>query len=156
MVYSASSARTVLATGSDGTDYLVKYLGYGFVGFIAMQVASRMPLERVRAMTPILLGVAFALLLLVKVPGIGIEINGARRWIGAGPLQFQPSELMKIALVLYSVHLLAQRPQMVQTLRGILSPLLVVALCAAALIASQPDLGTALVCLFTVGTLLLV
>ena len=155
MVYSASSARTVLESGSDGTGYLVKYLAYGTIGFIAMQLASRMALDRVRQLTPALLGVSFALLVLVKIPGIGVEINGARRWIGAGPLQFQPSELMKIALVLYSVHLLADRPKMVMTLRGILSPLILVAGAACLLIASQPDLGTALVCGFTLAALLI-
>jgi cell division protein FtsW len=155
MVYSASSARTVLESGSDGTDYLVKYLGYGAVGFVAMQLASRMSLDRLRALTPGLLGIAFVLLLAVKVPGVGVEINGARRWLGAGPIQFQPSELMKIALVLYSVHLLADRPKIVATLKGIASPLLLVAGSACLLIASQPDLGTALVCGFTLGALLM-
>ena len=154
MVYSASSARTVLESGSDGTGYLVKYLAYGTLGFIAMQLVSRMNLDRLRALTPLLLGISFGLLVLVKIPGIGVEINGARRWIGAGPLQFQPSELMKIALVLYSVHLLAERPKMVTSLKGIASPLIVVAGIACVLIASQPDLGTALVCGFTLAALL--
>ena len=154
MVYSASSARTVLESGSDGTDYLVKYVGYGAFGFLAMHLASRMELDKLRRATPALLGIAFFLLLAVKVPGIGVEINGARRWIGAGPIQFQPSELMKIALVLYSVHLLAERPKMIGSLKTIASPLLLVASAACLLIASQPDLGTALVCGFTMGCLL--
>jgi cell division protein FtsW len=82
-----------------------------------------------------------------------VEVNGATRWIGAGPLQFQPSELMKLALVLYAVHLLAERPKLVLTLKGIVNPLLVVAGAACVLIMSQPDLGTALVIGFTLGAL---
>jgi len=46
----------------------------------------------------------------VLVPGFGVKINGARRWIGAGPLQFQPAELMKLALVLHSASIIAARP----------------------------------------------
>lgn len=154
MVYSASSARTLLQGQGDGTAYLVKYLVYGTIGFVALQAASRMRLDAVRRLTPPLLGVAFALLVLVKIPGIGVEINGARRWIGAGPVQFQPSELMKLALVLYAVHLLASKPRTVMSLKEIASPLVVVAGAACLLIASQPDLGTALVCGFTVAALL--
>ena len=45
------------------------------------------------------------------LPGIGIEVNGAQRWLGAGLLQFQPSELAKLALVLYGADLLAAQPQ---------------------------------------------
>ena len=153
MVYSASSARTLLEGSGDGTGYLVKYVGYGAIGLAALHLATRVSLDAVRRLTPGLVGVAFVLLLLVKIPGIGVEVNGARRWIGAGPLQFQPSELMKLALVLYSAHLLAQRPRMVHDLRAV-GPLLAVALVAAVLIASQPDLGTALVCMLTLATLL--
>jgi cell division protein FtsW len=155
MVYSASSARTLLAGQGDGTMYLVKYLIYGTLGFVALHVATRVSLDWVRRATPILLGVAFFLCALVKVPGIGVEVNGATRWLGAGPIQFQPSELMKLALVLYAVHLLALRPRIVESVREVASPLLLVAGGAAVLIASQPDLGTALVCTFAVAALLI-
>ncbi len=157
MVYSASSARTLLETGGDGTGYLVKYLAYGTIGLVLMQVLARAGgMDLVRRITPALLGFAFVLLLAVKLPGIGVRINGAQRWIGAGPLQFQPSELMKLALVLYAVGLLAAHPAKLRTFKGIASPLLLVAGAAVLLIASQPDLGTALVIAFTLGALLLV
>src|SRR5829696_2048717 len=154
MVYSASSARTLLAGQGDGTMYLVKYLSYGALGFVALHVATRVSLDWVRKITPVLLAVAFFLCVLVKVPGIGVEVNGATRWLGAGPLQFQPSELMKLALVLYAVHLIALRPQLVQNLREVASPLLLVTGAAAVLIGSQPDLGTALVISFAMAALL--
>jgi cell division protein FtsW len=155
MVYSASSARTLLAGQGDGTMYLVKYLTYGALGFVALHLATRVNLDAVRRLTPGLLGVAFFLCVLVKVPGVGVEVNGATRWLGAGPVQFQPSELMKLALVLYAVHLLALRPQIVSSVREIVSPLLLVVGAAAILIASQPDLGTALVCTFVVAALVI-
>jgi cell division protein FtsW len=154
MIYSAASALPSTEGGADATAYLVKYLVYGTLGFVALQIASRMKLEAVRRLTPPLLGLAFFLLLLVKIPGIGVELYGARRWIGTGPLQFQPSELMKLALMLYAVHLLASKPQMVGSLKAIASPLLVVAGAAVVLIASQPDLGTALVCVSALAALL--
>jgi cell division protein FtsW len=93
----------------------------------------------------------------VKLPGVGVEVNGARRWIGAGPLQFQPSELMKLALILYATGLLATTPTRLRSIRdGVTGPLLLVAGAALVLVASQPDLGTALVIAFTLGALLLV
>jgi cell division protein FtsW len=81
-------------------------------------------------------------------------VNGARRWVGAGPLTVQPSELMKLSLVLYGAQLLAADPGRVKTLKGIVSPLLVIAGAACALVAVQPDLGTALVIAFTLCALL--
>ncbi len=157
MVYSASSARTLLEGQGDGTVYLVKYLAFGSIGFVALLVLARSGLELLPRLTPALLCVSFVLLIAVKIPGIGVEINGARRWIGAGPLQFQPSELMKLALVLYAVSLLKCNPARLRSLReGVIRPLLVVTGAAIALVASQPDLGTALVIAFTIGALLLV
>ena len=84
----------------------------------------------------------------MKLPGIGVEVNGARRWIGAGPLQFQPSELAKLALILHSARFLAEKPQRIDTPR-LLMPLFGVVGLACLLIASEPDLGTALVVAFT-------
>ena len=84
MVYSASSARTLLEGHGDGTAYLVKYLMYGGVGLVAMHLASRHDLARVRRYTPLLLVAAFVMLLLVLVPGLGVKVNGARRWLGVG------------------------------------------------------------------------
>jgi cell division protein FtsW len=89
----------------------------------------------------------------VKLPGIGVSVNGARRWLGAGPLQFQPSEIAKLALILYAAKLLAQRPGRIRTPHDVM-PLLVVAGMAILLVASQPDLGTALVISFTVTAML--
>ncbi len=154
MVFSASSARTLLEGSGDGTGYLVKYVAYGALGLVVLRLISTAPLDLVRRCTPLLLGLTLLLLLAVKVPGVGVEVNGARRWLGAGPLQFQPSELAKLALVLYAVNLLATKPATVRSLRTLARPLLLVGGIVVVLIASQPDLGTALVCCFTLAALL--
>src|SRR4029078_11788935 len=111
MVYSASSARTLLEGTGDGSTYLVQSLMYGAFGLVLMQVMARRGLEFAQRFAPIMLVVSFGLLVAVKLPGIGVEGNGARRWIGAGPLQFQPSEIMKLSLVLYAASLLAGKPK---------------------------------------------
>lgn len=153
MVYSASSSKLLLQ-GADGSSFLVKYVAYGTVGLVGMHVLARRGVAIVLRWTgPLLVG-TFVLLLLVKTP-LGVTINGAQRWLGFGPLQFQPSELMKLALVLYAVKLLATKPKLVLEPR-LLGPLALVAGAACVLIASQPDLGTALVIIFTLVCLLVV
>jgi cell division protein FtsW len=153
MVYSASSARTLLQGQGDGTTYLVRYVGYGLVGLLAMRFVARRPLEWVARLTGPLLALAFVGLLAVKLPGIGIQVNGAKRWVGAGPLQFQPSEVAKLALVLYGAQVLAARPGKWRTPKQ-LTPLLLVTFVAILLVAVEPDLGTALVITFTLSSLL--
>src|SRR3954465_14112434 len=71
MVYSASSARTLLQGHGDGTTYLVRYLAYGGAGFVALQLIARRGLDAVVALTGPLLAVAFACLVAVKLPGLG-------------------------------------------------------------------------------------
>jgi cell division protein FtsW len=156
MVYSASSARTLLAGQGDGTAYLLKYLGYGAVGLAAMHLLSRHGLEVVRRFTPLLVLGSFALLVAVLIPGIGVEVNGARRWVGAGPIQFQPSELMKLALVLHVASVIAAKPKLAGELRLLSAPVLGVTGLAIGLVALQPDLGTILVTAATVGLMLVV
>src|SRR5436189_1005166 len=75
MVYSASSARTLLQGQGDGTAYLVKYLAYGGLGLVLMHVISRQGLDAIRRATGPLLAVSFALLVAVKLPGIGVTVN---------------------------------------------------------------------------------
>ena len=154
MVYSASSARDLLAGHGDGTAYLERYLAYGALGLLCLRLLSRRGLEAVRQATPLLLLVSFAGLLAVLLPGIGVEVNGARRWVGAGSLQFQPSELMKLALVLYAAQLVAAQPRRVRSLRTMASPLLVLAGVALLLVMAEPDLGTGLVIAFSLAALL--
>jgi cell division protein FtsW len=153
MVYSASSARALLLGQGDGTAFLVRYLVYGALGLVGMHVVARRGLDGVVRATGPLLAFAFVCLLAVKIPGVGVSVNGARRWLGAGPLQFQPSEVAKLAIVLYGAKLLAQRPGRIRGPRDVM-PLLVMAGTAILLVASQPDLGTALVMAFTVTALL--
>jgi cell division protein FtsW len=153
MVYSASSARTLLEGSGDGSFYLVRYVAYGAAGVLLMHVLSRRRLDLVVKATGPLLAVAFVCLLAVKIPGVGVQVNGARRWLGAGPLQFQPSEVAKLALVLYAARILAERPGRLRHPRQIM-PLVWVGGIAILLVASQPDLGTALVMTATVGALL--
>jgi cell division protein FtsW len=152
MVFSASSARSVLSGQGDGTSFMVKYVVYGGIGFVLMHLIARRGLDLVLKATLPLLAISFICLLLVKVPGFGVSVNGARRWLGAGPLVFQPSELMKLALVLYAAKLLAERPKVLDHPRNLM-PLLLVAGGAVLLIASQPDLGTALVICFTMAAM---
>ncbi len=89
------------------------------------------------------------------LPGIGVTVNGATRWIGAGPVQFQPSELLKVALVLYGAQLLSARSKQIRTLGGLCKPYLLVVGAACALLLKQPDMGTALVICFATLCLLL-
>jgi len=155
MVYSASSARTLLHGGGYGSSYLLKFFVFGAVGLVLMHVLARDGVAKVHAITAPLLAVSFVLVAAVHVPHVGVSVNGARRWIGPGQLQFQPSELLKIALVLYSATLLARRPGCVHDLRELMRPLLTVVAGACLLVFTQPDLGTAMVIAFTVAMMLI-
>ena len=151
MVYSASSG-TSAVHGGNGTGFLVKYLGYGAVGLVVMHLVARTPLQRILSLTPLLLAASLACLVLLKVPGFGVTVNGATRWLGAGPFVFQPSELAKLALILYSARFLAERRRLRRI--GDLKPLGMVIGVAVMLVAAQPDLGTALVICFTTAAIL--
>jgi len=154
MVYSASSATTLLQGHGNGSGYLVRFLVYGAIGLALMHVLARDGVAKVHTVTAPLLVVSFVLVLAVHIPHVGVSVNGARRWIGPGQLQFEPSELMKLALVLYSATLIARRPQRVHDLRELANPLLLVAGAACLLVFTQPDLGTAMVIAFTVSAML--
>jgi cell division protein FtsW len=121
---------------------------------VLLHFASRHGLRVIRALTPLLLMSSFGLTIAVMLPGMGVTVNGATRWLGAGPIQFQPSELLKVSLVLYAAQLLAARPQSTRTVATLTKPLLLVVGAACALLMKQPDMGTTMVICFAIGALL--
>jgi cell division protein FtsW len=154
MVFSASSTTSLLGESGDGAYYLKRTLLFGAGGLVVMRLLAVRGVRVMRPLTGALLALAFVLLVAVHLPGIGVEANGAQRWIGAGVAQVQPSELAKLALILYGAHLLAIRPRIVARI-GTLAPYLAVVGLACLLIVTEPDLGTSLVVSLGVATLLL-
>ncbi|HWH43499.1 MAG TPA: putative lipid II flippase FtsW [Thermoleophilaceae bacterium] len=154
MVYSASSAESLLGPQGDPSYFLKRYLLFGALGLLALHFLSRHGLALVRRATGPLLAVSFGLTVAVMVPGIGVSVNGATRWIGAGPLQFQPSEILKVALVLWAAQVLASRPGCVKSVGTLFRPLLTVVAVACALLMAQPDMGTSMVICFALAALL--
>src|SRR4051794_12245591 len=152
MVYSATSASAALGNGNP-IGYLERQGTYALIGFTALFVAARTDFHALRAMAPTL--VVGALSLCAAVLVVGERINGARRWIGAGPAAFQPSELAKLAVVVWLASYLAKR-QAPRTLKELGKPigLLVGTFCL--LILLEPDLGTVITIVVMVGAVLLV
>ena len=153
MVFSASSTTSLLGNSGDGAYYLKRTALFGVVGLVVMRLLSVSGLSLVRRMTPLIVVAAFVACFAVLLPGIGVEVNGARRWIGAGFLQIQPSEVLKVALVLYGAALLATRPKMVGQMR-LMVPYLGVVGIACLLVVAEPDLGTAMVSCFAAAAML--
>ena len=154
MVFSASSTTSLLGESGDGAYYLKRTLLFGAVGLLLMHVLAGRGVRALRPLTPALLAIAFVLCLAVLVPGIGREVNGSRAWIAAGPVQVQPSELMKLALILFAAHLLATRPRVSAGGIGEMMPVLGM-VGAGLLLVAVADLGTALVICLAIATLLL-
>jgi cell division protein FtsW len=152
MVYSASSARALLSADAPSY-YLKRQAIYAVMGLVALVVLSRFDFHRLRHATQPLLAVTFVLL--VAVLAIGTAVNGARRWIPIGFMNFQPSELAKLVLALWTAALLARRPAP-RTLGELAKPIGVVVGLACALILIEPDLGTAIAIAIMVSAILVV
>ncbi len=154
MVFSASSTTRILQNGglSDSAFYLKRTLIFGAVGLLVMHVVARRGLSVVREATPLLLG--GSIFLLVAVLGVGSNVNGATRWIGGGSFQIQPSELAKVALILYAADMLARKPKRVRSLEGIM-PVLLVTGASCLLIMVEPDMGTTMVVALAVAATLI-
>ncbi|HET9163700.1 MAG TPA: putative lipid II flippase FtsW [Solirubrobacterales bacterium] len=154
MVFSASSTTRILNDGglSDSAFYLKRTLLFGAVGLAIMHVTARHGLETIRRLTPAILGISMFLLFAVLFGGT--SVNGSSRWIGPSFIQLQPSEIAKVALILYGADLLARKPKRARTLEGLMPFLLVVG-AATLLIVVEPDMGTAMVIAFAVTATLI-
>src|SRR4051812_27709377 len=107
MVYSATSGSAALGNANP-LGFVEKQAIYAAIGVALLVVVSRLPLERIRQLAPSL--VVTGLVLCLGVLAVGARINGARRWIDVGPLVFQPSELAKLAVVVWTAAYLSRRP----------------------------------------------
>jgi cell division protein FtsW len=128
----------------DGGYFFKRQLAWAVIGLGAMWIASRARLERLKGWVKPGIVLSTLLLLGVQMPGLGVNVNGASRWIHLGPMRFQPSEPAKIVLILFAAlvlsHPLYKQLSWKQRLE-VLGP--GAGLCAMVLF--QPDLGTAMV-----------
>jgi cell division protein FtsW len=152
MVYSATSAPAALGN-TDPSYYLRKQGLYAVVGVVLLLVARRSNYRALRNLAPALVVASIALL--AAVLAVGATINGARRWLQVGPVVFQPSELAKLALLIFAAAYLARRP-VPQTLGELLKPLGLVTGVVCALLLAEPDLGTAITIAIMLGGVLVV
>ena len=97
-------------TGGDPFYYFKRQAVYALLGFGIMYLVSRLNYQGLRGLAVTILVVACLLMLAVKIPGLGIEVSGATRWLKY-PVQWQPSELGKMGLILYFASRLSRRDQ---------------------------------------------
>jgi cell division protein FtsW len=152
MVFSATSAAAALGKG-DPITFLKRQGIYALIGIALLVVASRFDHRRLRSLAPPLLLTALGLCLAVLV--VAPEINGAKRWLTAGPFTFQPSELAKLGLLLWAAAYLS-RSGAPRTLGELWKPVGMVTCVFAALIVVEPDLGTTISLLLMIGGMLVV
>jgi cell division protein FtsW len=144
MVMSASS---VVARDQYGSSwyFVLRQAAWAGAGAVVLVVIARIDYHRWRRYAGPFLVVSLVLLALVFVPGVGVGANGATRWIGTGTFTIQPSELAKLALLVWVADLLARRAAYMHNTRATLRPVIVVLAAAATLVMLQPNLGTTMV-----------
>ncbi len=155
MIFSASSAFAV-ALHHDGAYFLKRQLVGLVVAAGVAYAAYRLDYRKLRAIAPWALVANLVALGLVLVPHVGKLAGGASRWLGAGPVQFEPSEFAKLTLVIYLASALAAKGDKVRSLVNGVFPLAFVTGLMAMLVIKQPDFGTASLLAFTAATMLFV
>lgn len=147
MLFSAGAVR-------GAQDLLFKQIVWVVVSLLVGGYASIVNLDWLRNRTILIFGLCLIGLVLTLIPGIGVKVNGAQRWIGLGSLRIQPSEFAKIGIVLLLAKYFAEEQRMIGSLvKGFLFPsMLIGSVCG--LILLQPDFGTCFLC-GTVGAVLM-
>ena len=144
MVYSASAVYAAARLG-DGLWFFKRQALGAAAGLAALLLAMKLGYRRIEKLAVPLLLLSLVLLVLVLVPGLGVVAGGARRWLRVGSLSFQPSELAKVALVLWLARSLARKGERVRSLVAGLLPHLFMLGLFALLLLFEPDFGTTVV-----------
>lgn len=141
MVYSASAVWANYKF-NDSFFFAKRQLLFAGLGFAAMFFMMKIDYWSWRKWAKPLLLICFLLLLIVLIPGIGMERNGSRSWIGVGAFSIQPSEFIKLALIAFLAKFLSENQRYITTVKKGLLPSLSLVFFAFGLIMLQPDLGT--------------
>jgi cell division protein FtsW len=134
--------------------FLIRQGAFALIGLLAAGIVFQIPLTRWRRAGPMLLLAAVGLLVLVLVPGVGKEVNGSMRWIGAGPINIQVSEIAKLFVLVYVASYLKRHAAELQTAKfrtsasALLRPMAVLAVLAVLLLL-EPDFGSVVVLMAT-------
>lgn len=156
MVYSSSiaTAEASRATGYQQSYYLMRHSLYIFVGLFAGALVFQMPSRIWQNIAPYLFMLGIVLLILVLIPGIGREVNGSRRWLSLFVFNLQPSELMKLFVVLYAADYTVRKGLVKNSLSKAFLPMFFVILVVGVLLLNEPDFGAFIViCAIAMSTL---
>ncbi len=147
MVYSASIALPDNPRFANyaHTHFVVRHAISIVIGVIAAMVAFQFPLKSWEKMAPWLFAVALVLLVIVLIPFIGRGVNGARRWISLGIMNFQPSELGKLAVLLYAASYMVRKMEVKERFFHAVAPMAVAVGVVGMLLLAEPDMGAFMV-----------
>ncbi|CAB5006998.1 unannotated protein [freshwater metagenome] len=144
MVLSASSV-TMLHSGKSAFGVFYRQLAWAGIGTFLMWGAYTFPYQMLKRFAPFIFLVSFLAMFLPFVPGLGNSVNGARAWIGDGAWRFQPSELLKLATLIYVARILSKNSRDKSDMATRLGKVLLVLVLAAGMCMLQKDLGSAII-----------
>ena len=147
MVYSASIAMpdNPRFARYAHTHFLVRHTMWLCVSFVAALIAFQIPVARWEKLAPWLFVVSLLLLIAVLIPGIGKGVNGARRWIALGGFTFQPSEVAKLAVVLYAANYMVRKMEVKEHFFRAVAPMGMAVAVVGVLLLAEPDMGAFMV-----------
>ncbi len=157
MVLSASAPSAFRLEG-DSYYYFKRQAAFAVIGVILMFIISRVnyKIYSSKLIANSLLIVALGLLVLVLVPGVGLTINDATRWIKIAGVQFQPSEIMKIALIIFMASNISRDPKRLQSFWNGLVPYLLLVGLIGGLLLLEPHMSATVIIVVIAGAILLV
>ena len=158
MVYSSSIAIAEAGrnTGYKPTYYLVRHAVFVGAGVLLALFAFQVPMRLWQQAAPYLFVAGLVLLVVVLIPGVGREVNGSRRWISLYFMNLQPSEVMKVFVVLYAADYTVRKAAFMHSLRRGFMPMFFVMLTTGALLLLEPDFGAfAVITVIAMGILFL-
>jgi len=144
MIYSASGAMALKKFGSDYF-FLKKQAVFSLIGMVVLVGFSYIPYRIYRVLVYPLLAVSIAMLVAVAFTGWGVSVNNSSRWLQLGSLRFQPSEVARLALVIYLAYSMSKKGELLRDFRVGFAPHFLVLGVFAALLLAQPDFGSVVI-----------